>query len=47
MVSVQFKQKKAQCPRQFLDDCHSGVVLLYMGKFAGALYQDFLGKLLY
>ena len=47
MVSVQFQTRKAQCPRQFLDDCHSGVVSALYGKFAGALYQDFLGKLLY
>ena len=45
MVSVQFKQEKHNALVSFFDDCHSGVVFALYGKFAGALYQDFLGKL--
>ena len=33
MVSVELKQEKTQCPRQFPDDCHSGIVPALYGQF--------------
>ena len=45
MVSVELKQEKQQCPRQFPDDCHSGIVPALYGQFIGTFYKSVLGKL--
>ena len=45
MVSVELKQEKTQCPRQFPDDCHSGIVPALYGQFISAFYKSVLGKL--
>lgn len=45
MVSVELKQEKTQCPRQFPDDCHSGIVPALYGQFIGTFYKSVLGKL--
>lgn len=37
--------KKTQCPRQFPDDCHSGIVPALYGQFIGTFYKSILGKL--
>ena len=45
MVSVELKQEKHKCPRQFPDDCHSGIVPALYGQFIGTFYKSVLGKL--
>lgn len=37
--------KKTQCPRQFPDDCHSGIVPALYGQFIGTFYKSVLGNL--
>ena len=45
MVSVELKQEKHNAPRQFPDDCHSGIVPALYGQFIGTFYKSVLGKL--